>query len=186
VALCLCGVLLVGQGDRLSEKASGGDSEELYGDACALLGAVCYGLYTTLIAIKMPDSGEHGVSTSLLFGHMGALSMLLGAPVVVWMAATGSGGVDKLTSSTLGFIITEELLDSVLANYLYARATILAAPSVAAVGESLTIPLSIVAEAALAAAGSPLVAGADNNVSSWDVSGGVLVTLGFLLLALAP
>ena len=69
------------------------------------------------------------------------------------------------------------------ANYLYARATILASPSVAAVGESLTIPLSIVAEQGLSMAGSKF-AGSATEVTWWEAGGGTLVTCGFLLLSL--
>jgi len=180
VILCLVGVLLVAQGDRAAEKASG-DKGELYGDACALLGACCYGAYTTLLKIKIPDE-SFKISTAALFGYMGLFSLILGAPVVAWMAATGRGGTDKLTWSTLSFILVEELFDSVLANYLYARAAILATPSVAAVGESLTIPLSISAQAVFAAVGSPLAGDDGGGVSVWDVCGGLMVTAGFVLL----
>lgn len=182
VGLCLVGVLLVSQGDRVAEKSGEMDSTAMFGDAISLAGAVCYGLYTTLIKIKIPD-GTHQVSTSLLFGLMGVVTMVLGAPILVVLAVTKSGGFNKLTKSTLAFIFCEEMLDSVAANYLYARATILASPSVAAVGESLTIPLSIVAEQGLSMAGSKF-AGSAAEVTWWEVGGGALVTCGFLLLSL--
>jgi len=181
VFLCLMGVVLVGQGDRVNEKVSG-DTYELYGDLCAMGGAICYGLYTTLIKLKIPEQNE-GISITLLFGFMGLTTFLFFIPYVAWLFVSQTGGTQKLTPSMVGFILGEEMLDSVLANYLYARAAILAAPSVAAVGESLTIPLSIIAQAVLFAMDSPF-AGDGGVISTWNICGGILVTLGFALLVI--
>jgi len=180
VLLCFTGILIVGAGDRDSDSSVDSSSYAIYGDFCALLGAVCYGLYTTLVKLKIRDNR---VDVSTVMGYVGIVTMLGLAPVVFALYITHSGGVDQLNASTLLFVVSEEMLDAVAANFFYAKATILASPSVAAVGESLTIPMSIVAEASLRATGSRW-AGEDDVVTWFEIIGGAFVACGFSMLVL--
>jgi solute carrier family 35 protein F5 len=178
VILCLIGVVLVALGDRTEEisNVSTDSSNVIFGDLLALLGAVSYGLYTTLIKVKIGEK-ESSSKGMLLFGYMGMWILVLGSPVIIYMAIIRSSSIEGLTGNILAFIFGEEIFDSVVANQLYAAAAVLTSPSVAAVGEALTIPLTIIADFLF-------VSGI--SVTVYTVVGGFLVTLGFLVLALGP
>jgi solute carrier family 35 protein F5 len=168
----------VALGDRTEEisNVSTNSSNVIFGDLLALLGAVSYGLYTTLIKVKIGEE-ESSSKGMLLFGYMGIWILVLGSPVIIYMAIIRSSSIEGLTGNILAFIFGEEIFDSVVANQLYAAAAVLTSPSVAAVGEALTIPLTIIADFLF-------VSGI--SVTVYTVVGGFLVTLGFLVLALGP
>ena len=169
VLLCFAGVVLVSWADKSDE----GTGDYIYGDVCALIGAVAYGLYTTAVKVKIPDS-SHKVSMTLLFGLVGILNAIVLLPAIVFLYMRSD--VPTLTGPIATFIVGEEVFDTVIANYLYAKATVLTTPSVAAVGESLTIPMSLMADALLLS----------NSPDLWTCGGGLLVAAGFLLIALGP
>jgi len=175
VILCLIGVVLAALGDH-TEEISNVSTGVMFGDLLALMGAVSYGLYTTLIKVRVGEE-ESSSRGMLLFGYMGMWTFVLGSPVIVYMAITHSSSIEGLTGNILAFILGEEVFDSVVANQLYAAAAVLTSPSVVAVGEALTIPLTIVADVLF-------VSGI--SVTVYTIAGGVLVTLGFLTLALGP
>jgi solute carrier family 35 protein F5 len=84
-------------------------------------------------------------------------------------------GLDDLTHLTgivAGFMILNGLCNSVLSDYLWARAVVLTSPPVATIGVSITIPLALVSDFLLHGASPTLLSG----------GGAFLVIVGFTLV----
>lgn len=179
LALCFLGAILVGVND--SESGSG-QERSVTGDVVALLAALGYGAYTTLIRLQVPD--EETVSVQLVFGYIGLVCFFLLLPVAVVMFALGStatggafGGAQSLTWTALGFIILGGLCDNVFSDYLWARAVVLTSPTVATVGMSITIPFAMLSDFILhKTASTPVL----------SLCGAALVILGFVLVNCTP
>ncbi|KAG5183777.1 hypothetical protein JKP88DRAFT_316285 [Tribonema minus] len=147
VLLAVGGGALVGVADTAARHGGsggggggGGDRGTLLGDALAVLAAVLYGVYSTLLAVHFPRDAE--VSMPLLFGYLGALSAAAGAPLLALAHAPFAG----LTRRAAAIIVANGVFDNVLADMLWARAVVLTTPTVAAVGLALTIPFAFVTD----------------------------------------
>ena len=180
LALCFLGAILVGVNDS---ESSSGQERSVAGDAVALLAALGYGAYTTLIRLQVPD--EETVSVQLVFGYIGLVCFFLLLPVAVVLFALGSSaasggafsGAQSLTWTALGFIILGGLCDNVFSDYLWARAVVLTSPTVATVGMSITIPFAMLSDFLLHKTGS---------TSVLSLCGAALVILGFVLVNCTP
>lgn len=83
--------------------------------------------------------------------------------------------LDDLTNLTyivVGFIILNGLCNSVLSDYLWARAVVLTSPTVATIGVAITIPLAMVSDLLIHGTMPTILSG----------FGAFLVVLGFVLV----
>lgn len=71
IIFCFSGAIMVGFADR--EAMSSGGQRTTAGDIVALLSALGYGIYTTMIRIKVPDNDS--VPMQLVFGYIGAINL---------------------------------------------------------------------------------------------------------------
>ncbi|CAM9408666.1 unnamed protein product [Ectocarpus sp. 13 AM-2016] len=145
VALALLGAVMVGLGDK-----EDGDSahDSLWGDAAALMSAVGYGVYSTILTILCPSDDE--VSMSLVLGYLGVASALIFLPLVVGLAyAPGMHILHGLTFHIVQLIVFKAVMDNVISGLLWARAILLTTPTVATVGCSLTIPIAFMSDFAM-------------------------------------
>ncbi|CAM9482215.1 unnamed protein product [Ectocarpus sp. 12 AP-2014] len=148
VALALLGAVmasLVGLGDK-----EDGDSahDSLWGDAAALMSAVGYGVYSTILTILCPSDDE--VSMSLVLGYLGVANALIFLPLVVGLAyAPGMHILHGLTFHIVQLIVFKAVMDNVISGLLWARAILLTTPTVATVGCSLTIPIAFMSDFAM-------------------------------------
>jgi solute carrier family 35 protein F5 len=76
IVICFAGAVLVGVDD-----SDGGPNQTAWGDLVALLSALTYGMYTTVIRMKVPD--DNGISMQLLLGYIGLVNGVLLAPVTL-------------------------------------------------------------------------------------------------------
>jgi solute carrier family 35 protein F5 len=90
----------------------------------------------------------------VFFGFLGVWTSLGTLPLVVGLHATGVEDLSKLLSlphapRLLLLLAVKGLVDNVLSDLLWARAIQLTSPTFASTGLALTIPLSLLADAAL-------------------------------------
>jgi solute carrier family 35, member F5 len=140
------------------------------GDIVALLAAMGYGLYTTVIRLFIPD--DEGISMQLLLGYIGIINAVIAAPVLIVMLLLNLESTVQVSGAVLGFIFLNGFCDNVLSDYFWARAVVLTSPTVATIGVSITIPLAIISDICLGKA----------VLTYLSILGAILVVLGFMLV----
>lgn len=147
VSLSIAGACLVVHADEgMSSYVVTLSSNHILGDFFAVLSAMLYGLYTVLLQKMMPEHGR-GDDITLLFGFMGLIGAVTLWPSLVLVNATQYETFLLPPRSVLGMIAINNLLGTVLPQLLWARGVLLTSPLVATLGLSLTIPLSMMADA---------------------------------------
>ncbi|KAL4161141.1 hypothetical protein PRNP1_001696 [Phytophthora ramorum] len=139
VALCMAGNCVT-----LANDSSGGISEGFWGDVCALIGAIMYGVYTTAIRKYLPD--DAGMSVSLFFGFVGVFSLVVLAIFCIIFNYTGVESLRNLTWEIVGLLFVQGLLNNVLADYLWAVSIMYTSTTTATIGLSLTVPMAILSD----------------------------------------
>lgn len=114
------------------------------GDAMALLSAVVYGAYVTVM--KQRVGHEDRVSMPLFFGLVGLFNVLLLWPGFFILHFTGLETFELPPTDQVWTIILLNSLSSFASDMSWAYAMLLTTPLVVTVGLSLTIPLSLVGE----------------------------------------
>lgn len=168
--LCILGVIFVSYED---DKVNEDGQHSFIGDFLALLGAMGYGIYTTILGVKMKN--EEFVSMQLLLGYLGVINIILLSPVLIFMGILHAEELHMLTISILGYILLTGFFDNVISDYLWARSVILTSPTVATVGLSLTIPLAIVTD---------VITGNHSSITYLSLVGASFVLGGFFLINL--
>lgn len=88
----------------------------------------------------------------------------------------GWGNIASISGQAFGFIALNGFMDTVIADYFWARAVILTSPTVATIGMSITIPIALVTDYFI------------NGISPTYISvlGSLSVIIGFILVNLTP
>ncbi|KAI7895847.1 uncharacterized protein EV154DRAFT_296896 [Mucor mucedo] len=152
VFISLIGVSLVSYSDHLS-----GDEQEddqpllttipapLIGDILALLGAIFYGCYTTLLKLRI--GSEDRIDMSLFFGFVGAFNVLLLWPVIPLLHYIGLETFEIPASPVLWIVILlNAFIGTFLSDYLWLLSMLMTSPLVVTLGISLTIPLALIGD----------------------------------------
>jgi len=153
--------------ESANEKAS---YRSLLGDLMAVVGAAGYGMYTTMLRLKVSEDGS--ASMQLLLGYLGLVSAVILSPMLLLMASLDLGDVRQLSWTAFGFILLSGFFDNVIADYLWARSVLLTSPTVATVGLTLTIPMAILIDSITKA----------SDVSTFLLIGAASVFIGFLVV----
>ncbi|CAK7202334.1 hypothetical protein SEUCBS139899_005056 [Sporothrix eucalyptigena] len=114
------------------------------GDAMALLSAVVYGAYVTVM--KQRVGHEDRVSMPLFFGLVGLFNVVLLWPGFFILHWTGLETFELPPTEQVWTIILLNSLSSFASDMSWAYAMLLTTPLVVTVGLSLTIPLSLIGE----------------------------------------
>ncbi|KAF4987000.1 hypothetical protein FGRMN_10589 [Fusarium graminum] len=114
------------------------------GDALALLSAVIYGLYVTVMKRKVPN--EDKVDMQMFFGLVGVFNVVLLWPLFFILHWTGLEPFELPPNSTIWGIIIFNAISSFISDISWALALLMTTPLVVTVGLSLTIPLSLIGE----------------------------------------
>ena len=122
-------------------KSSG---EIAVGDAMALLSALVYGAYVTVM--KQRVGHEDRVSMPLFFGLVGLFNVVLLWPGFILLHITGLETFHLPPTGHVWTIILVNAVSSFASDFTWAYAMLLTTPLVVTVGLSLTIPLSLVGE----------------------------------------
>ncbi|CEP11289.1 hypothetical protein [Parasitella parasitica] len=154
VIVSLIGVSLVSYSDQLN---GGGDIVDkdpllagqshlpLVGDILALLGAVFYGCYTTVLKLRI--GSEDRIDMSLFFGFVGAFNVLLLWPIIPILDYIGLETFQVPMNATLwAVILLNAFIGTFLSDYLWLLSMLMTSPLVVTLGISLTIPLALIGD----------------------------------------
>ncbi|KAJ1963336.1 hypothetical protein GGI12_002104 [Dipsacomyces acuminosporus] len=112
------------------------------GDLLALLSAVLYGCYTTLLKSKIGD--ESRLDTPLFFGTVGLANILLLWPGFFILHFTGIETFQLPPSGSIWLVIlVNAFIGTFLSDYLWLLAVLMTSPLIVTLGLSMTIPLSM-------------------------------------------
>ena len=144
--LSIAGVVIVSVLDMQAGDDDGRVSINalVWGDLLALLGAIFYALYTTLMKLRIGH--ERRIQMTLFFGYVGAFNTLClwpGLLMLSWL------GIEPIGWPSRADIIWTLLLNAcltVVSELLWILAMLMTSPLIVTVGLSLAIPMSVVAE----------------------------------------
>ncbi|KAF8642238.1 hypothetical protein AX16_009513 [Volvariella volvacea WC 439] len=119
-------------------------SQPLLGDLLALLSAVFYAFYVTLLKVRIQH--ESRIDMQLFFGFVGLFNILLCWPIGVILHFIGVEAFElpKTGRTILALLINMAITLS--SDYIYVLAMLKTTPLVVTVGISLTIPLAVVGD----------------------------------------
>ncbi|KAJ1919253.1 Nucleosomal histone H3-Lys79 methylase [Mycoemilia scoparia] len=168
VIISIMGVYLIMNHGKVSGETDNSMPLSWWGDTLALLSAVVYGCYTTLLKWKIGD--ESRIDSALFFGFVGISNILLLWPLFPILQGLGTESFQLPSSSEVwGIILVNAFVGTFLSDYLWLQSILMTTPLVVTLGLSLTIPLSI--------AGDVILKGAHPGLGYFV--GAALVLLGF-------
>ncbi|EFY91815.1 hypothetical protein J3458_001398 [Metarhizium acridum] len=151
VLASLVGVVLISTVDLTGESDENRGSfphkttgQVAIGDSMALLSAVIYGMYITVM--KRRVGNEDKVDMRLFFGLVGVFNLALLWPLFFILHWTNMEPFEMPPSGKIWMIIIVNSLASFVSDISWAFAMLLTTPLVVTVGLSLTIPLSLIGE----------------------------------------
>ncbi|CAO3591354.1 unnamed protein product [Absidia cylindrospora] len=113
-------------------------SSALAGDILALLGAVFYGCYTTMLKVRIGD--EDRIDMPLFFGFVGAFNVLLLWPVFPLLDWLGIETFQLPQTPILWtMVLLNAFIGTFLSDYLWLLAMLMTSPLVVTLGISLTV-----------------------------------------------
>ncbi|KAI9729128.1 MAG: hypothetical protein M1828_000213 [Chrysothrix sp. TS-e1954] len=115
------------------------------GDSLALLSALLYGLYATILT-KQVGHDEGRVNMQLFFGFIGLVASVVFLPGFVVLHLVGIEKFELPPTSRIWWVIFINAVISLIADICWAFAVLLTSPLVVTVGLALTIPLSLVGQ----------------------------------------
>ncbi|CAO3624045.1 unnamed protein product [Cunninghamella echinulata] len=174
VCISFIGVVLVSYSDQKLEDPSKTISSALIGDILALLGAIFYGCYTTLLKLKIGN--EDRINMPLFFGFVGAFNVLLLWPIFPILDFLGIETFQLPFSPTIWImVILNAFVGTFVSDYLWLVAMLMTSPLVVTLGISLTIPLALFGDIVFKQFNPPLQ----------YIIGAVLVIIGFITVNMA-
>ncbi len=170
LVICLGGICLVSWEDASPTDDEHDPMLRLLGDALALGSAAFYGMYTTLLKVRMGDDDSH-LSLPLFFGFVGLFNFLALWPFILLLHYTG---VERLELPPSAAVVWEMLANATvtfISDYIWVIAMLLTTPLTVTVGLSLTIPLAMLANMVIR----------QQFASGWYWLGATFVFSGFLV-----
>ncbi|KAI9671471.1 MAG: hypothetical protein M1831_004380 [Alyxoria varia] len=152
VMASLGGIIMVSLVDTSSKKDDDSRGSFPYkspgqialGDCMALLSAVFYGLYATVLTKNIGD--ESKVNMPLFFGFIGTIAFTCLWPGFVILSLFGWEPFELPPTSHVALVVIANASVSLVSDICWAYAVLLTSPLVVTVGLTLTIPLSLVGQ----------------------------------------
>ena len=151
VVVSLLGIAIISNAD--SSERGGTPQEELtptdilLGDSLALIGALFYGVYTTLLKVRVGD--ESRVDMQMLFGFSGLINTLVLWPPLILLHVKDWEAFEFPSSGRIWFMLAATYAMNLIADVSWAYAMLLTTPLLVTVGLSLTIPIALLAQMVL-------------------------------------
>ena len=114
------------------------------GDGMALLSALSYACYTTLLKVRVGD--ESRVDMQQFFGFVGLFNTVFLWPGLLLLHATGIEPWEMPNDGRVWAIVLVNAAITLTSDLCWAYATLLTSPVVVTVGLSLTIPLAMLGQ----------------------------------------
>ncbi|KAK9470146.1 uncharacterized protein V1510DRAFT_370869 [Dipodascopsis tothii] len=148
VAVSLLGVILISTQDSSSETEATEDTHSagaiVLGDLMSLASAAVYGLYTTLLKLRIGD--ESRINMQLFFGFVGLCNLLLLWPALVVLHVTGAETIEAPPTARVWLIVIVNAMSTLVSDYVWILAILMTSPLVVTVGLSATIPLAMLGD----------------------------------------
>ncbi|TBU46107.1 hypothetical protein BD309DRAFT_954822 [Dichomitus squalens] len=145
------GVVLVSLSDSSQPQPSGPSTGLLdlptmpiIGDALALLSALFYALYVTLLKVRIRS--ESRIDMQLFFGFVGLFNILTCWPIGVVLHLTGVEPFQLPSTSKAVVALLVNMVITLSSDYIYVIAMLKTTPLVVTVGLSLTMPLAVLGD----------------------------------------
>jgi len=147
-------------------------SQAVLGDFLALISALFYALYATLLKVRIRS--ESRIDMQLFFGFVGLHNLLICWILGAILHLTGIENFElPSTRAEIGAILLNMFV-TFSSDYLYVKAMLKTTPLVATIGLSLTIPLAVVGDTFLGKPSPALV-----------LFGAFLVSVAFFMVGLS-
>jgi solute carrier family 35 protein F5 len=142
-ALCVSigGIWLISTADHTSESAP---RNAMLGNLLSLASAFFYGVYTTLLKVRIGD--ESRIDTRMFFGFVGLFNILLLWPFIIIFNYTGLESFGLPTSTRVWTLLITNGVATLVSDFCWVLAMLMTSPLVVTVGLNATIPLSMIGE----------------------------------------
>ncbi|KAI0715269.1 hypothetical protein C8Q76DRAFT_796042 [Earliella scabrosa] len=119
-------------------------SMPVFGDALALLSALFYALYVTLLKVRIRS--ESRIDMQLFFGFVGLFNILACWPIGVVLHLVGVERLELPSTSKAVVALLINMAITLSSDYIYVIAMLKTTPLVVTVGLSLTMPLAVLGD----------------------------------------
>lgn len=164
------GIICVTESDSITPDVAFSKVHVVIGNSLALLGALVYGLYSTVLKRTIRD--ESRINIKLFFGFVGLFTLVGLWPLLPLLHYTGIEPFELPETRTVVYLLLANGIITFASDYCWAKAILLTSPLTVTVGLSLTIPFAM--------AGDVLFK--NKVISVWYVIGASLVLLSFALI----
>ncbi|KAF8421064.1 hypothetical protein EV426DRAFT_709312 [Tirmania nivea] len=154
VLVSLIGIAIISQNDSTKHQNDSAldiplilirkSAETLLGDFLALVGALFYGVYTTLLKVRVGD--ESRIDMQMLFGFSGVINALVLWPGVTIVHLAGWEPFELPSESKVWWMLAANYGMNLIADVSWAYAMLLTTPLLITVGLSLTIPVALLGQ----------------------------------------
>ena len=173
--LSFLGIVIIKEFDS-SDEVYHSTLSVICGNILALTGAFIYGIYTTLLKLKTTYKNtwiERNLDTSVFFGLVGLLNLLLFWPFMIFFHFTGIERFELPQTRNIAIKLVINVMITFFSDFCWCKAILLTSPLTATVGLSMSIPLALVC--------SWFVKGF--YFDFWYFFGAVLITTSFFMIS---
>ena len=115
--------------------------QTMIGNLLAVAGAMFYGIYSTLLKIKVQD--ESMINMKIFFGFVGLFTLLFMWPSLIFLHYMGYEEFVIPTQPKVIVIILVNMMITFVSDFCWAKAMLLTSPLTVTVGLSITIPVAM-------------------------------------------
>ncbi|GMM53513.1 hypothetical protein DAKH74_001290 [Maudiozyma humilis] len=113
----------------------------MVGNVLAITGALFYGIYSTLLKIKVRD--ESMINMKIFFGFVGLCTLLFMWPTLIVLHYMGWERFELPRDPRVIAIIASNMMITFVSDFCWAKAMLLTSPLTVTVGLSITIPVAM-------------------------------------------
>ncbi|KAJ8103313.1 hypothetical protein POJ06DRAFT_247225 [Lipomyces tetrasporus] len=172
IAASLVGIILISTQDSADDDENNNltAGSIVVGDLMSLGSAAIYGLYTSLLKLRIGD--ESRINMQIFFGFVGIWNTIMLWPVLVVLHLTGAERLEMPPTPYVWLILFLNCLATLGSDYLWIVTILLTSPLVVTMGLSGTIPLAVIGD----------IIFNHVHVSLWYLVGAILVGSAFFVI----